>query len=331
MTRPLRIQFEDACYHVTCRGNARQDIFLDDSDRLFFLGLLQRSSEIYQVRILAYALMTNHFHLLVKTPLANLQEFMRHFNISYTSHFNKNHRRVGHLYQGRYKSFLIDADNYLMEVSRYIHLNPVRVRAQDSLSLTERQQSLNRYPWSSYPGYISESQRKSLITYSDVLHYFGDDNSGARQQYAQFVEDGLSEDIESPLAKGKGHGIIGTSEFIERIKNRFLDRDRDRELPAVKSIIGYISPETILSTISEYTGVPENAFLKKGYKGGIARVLAMELLYRYGWMNQREIGALMGIDYSAVSVGRARFRKILEKDKELLRLHQRIKSCLIQG
>ena len=169
------------------------------------------------------------------------------------------------------------------------------------------------------------------MNYSDVLRYFGDDDPGGRQQYARFVEAGLSEDIASPLAQGKGHGIIGSSEYIERIKRRFLISDRARELPAVKSIIGHISPETILATISKNTGVPETAFLKKGYKGGIARVLAMELLYRYGGMNQREIGELMGIDYSAVSVGRARFRKFLEKDTELLQLLDRIKGSLIQG
>ena len=108
MARPLRIQFENAYYHVTCRGNAQQAIFKGDTDRLPFLDLLKRSSEIYHVEILSYVLMPNHFHLLVKTLRANLQEFMRHFNISYTSYFNHRHKRSGHLYQGRYKSFLID-------------------------------------------------------------------------------------------------------------------------------------------------------------------------------------------------------------------------------
>ena len=105
MSRSLRIQYENGYYHVTCRGNARDDIFVDDADRNAFLELLARSTEIYQVDILAFVLMTNHFHIVIKTPLANLQEFMRHFNISYTSCFNRIHHRVGHLYQGRYKSF----------------------------------------------------------------------------------------------------------------------------------------------------------------------------------------------------------------------------------
>ena len=128
MARPLRIQFENAYYHVTCRGNDRRNIFFSDADRLAFLDLLGSSSDIYQTEILAYVPMSNHFHLLVKTPRGNLQEFMRHFNISYTAWYNRRHRRSGHLYQGRYHSFLIDADNYLKEVSRYIHLNPVKIK-----------------------------------------------------------------------------------------------------------------------------------------------------------------------------------------------------------
>ena len=112
MARPLRIQYPGACYHVTCRGNERRKIFRDDQDRKGFLERLALSLEIYEVSLLCYVLMDTHFHLLVMTPKGNLAEFMRHFNVSYTSAFNRRHRRVGHLYQGRYKAFLIDADTY---------------------------------------------------------------------------------------------------------------------------------------------------------------------------------------------------------------------------
>jgi REP element-mobilizing transposase RayT len=114
MARPLRIQFPNAHYHVTCRGNARQEIVKSDGDSTAFLDRLSRSGEIYQVDVFGFVLMRNHFHLLVRTPRGHLQEFMRHFNISYTSYFNRAHHRSGHLYQGRYKAFLIDADSYLL-------------------------------------------------------------------------------------------------------------------------------------------------------------------------------------------------------------------------
>lgn len=145
MSRPLRIQYPDACYHVTCRGNGKQNIFLTDHDRSKFLELLTRSVGIYDVRLYAFVLMANHFHLIVKTPGANLQEFMRHFNISYTAYFNKLHQRSGHLYQGRYKSFLIDVDSYFLEVSRYIHLNPVRIPSFSESSDEEKKIALNAY------------------------------------------------------------------------------------------------------------------------------------------------------------------------------------------
>ena len=129
MSRPLRIQYPDAYYHVTCRGNEQQLIFRRLEDRQEFFRLLARSVDIFDVRLLAYALMPNHFHLLVCTPKGNLSEFMRHFNISYTGAFNRKYKRSGHLYQGRYKAFLIDGDNYLLEVFRYIHLNPLRMKS----------------------------------------------------------------------------------------------------------------------------------------------------------------------------------------------------------
>ena len=127
MTRPLRIDYPDALYHVTCRGNERKEIFRDDHDRSAFLEKLQSSLEVYALRLHAYVLMNNHFHLVLQTPKANLSEFMRQFNVSYTGYHNRRHQRAGHLYQGRFKAVLVEADSYLLELSRYVHLNPVRV------------------------------------------------------------------------------------------------------------------------------------------------------------------------------------------------------------
>src|SRR3990172_6988665 len=129
MARPLRIQFPGAVYHITCRGNDRRDIFRDDKDRTTFLDILARSLTTYEVKLFSYVLMENHFHLLVETSRGNLAEFMRHFNISYTGYFNRRHRRIGHLYQGRFKSIVVDEDSYLLELSRYVHLNPIRIKA----------------------------------------------------------------------------------------------------------------------------------------------------------------------------------------------------------
>ena len=306
MARPLRIQFENAYYHVTCRGNSGQEIFSDDADRSKFLDLLERSSDIYQTKILAYVLMSNHFHLLIKTPLSNLQEFMRHFNISYTSYYNWKHNRRGHLYQGRYKSFLVDGDQYLQEVSRYIHLNPIRLRLKSRMTLEEGKRYLRNYRWSSYGGFLSQGGRRGYLRVEEVLGYFGGDTAKGRRKYEAFVMEGIGGEVADPLERGKGHGIVGAEEFIEKIRGQYLRYAAEsREVPAVKKILAQVEPERIIRVICEIYQVEREDLLRRRYKG-VGRGVLMEMLYRYGGMNQREIGQLMGIDYSAVSVMRKR-------------------------
>lgn len=331
MARPLRIQFENAYYHVTCRGNARQEIFTSDTDRSVSLDLLERSVDIYQTEILAYVLMFNHFHLFVKTPLGNLQEFMRHFNISYTSYYNRALDRTGHLYQGRYKSFLVDADHYLQEVSRYIHLNPLRVKLSSGMTLDEKRKYLRNYRWSSYGGYVSTAQRRPFLQVGEVLAHFGGDTVRGRRKYAEFVMEGLSANMESPLERGKGHGILGAAEFIERIRGQYLPLSKEsREVPSVRKILALVEPEKIIRGICEVFDVEKETLLKRGYKG-VARSVLMEMLYRYGGMNQREIGELMGVDYSAVSVARKRLLGTQEKDRKLLAKIERLRQRLARS
>jgi len=187
MARPLRIQYPGAVYHVMCRGNERREIFRGDDDRRAFLDFLVNSLGTYSVILHAYVLMTDHFHLLVETPLGNLAEFMRHFNITYTGYFNRQHKRVGHLYQGRYKSVLVEKENYLSMVSRYIHLNPVRIKSLESNSGREKLAILSRYPWSSLSGYFDGERRQSMVDYSLVLADFGGENEKGRKGYQRQI------------------------------------------------------------------------------------------------------------------------------------------------
>jgi len=331
MARPLRIQFEDAYYHVTCRGNARRSIFFSDADRLVFLDLLGRSSVIYQAEVLTYVLMSNHFHLLVKTPLGNLQEFMRHFNISYTAFFNRRHRRPGHLYQGRYHSFLIDADHYLKEVSRYIHLNPFKVKQARLKDDAARKKLLRSYGWSSYPGYVDRQERRPFLRVEEVLDYFGGDTPHGRRSYSGFVEQGLVTDLENPLVLGKGHGIIGGRDFVDRVRDRYVaSAGRRREQPAVGRLKVSVEPDRIVAAICAVLNVERGDLLRKGYRG-FGRGLLMEMLYRYGGMKQPEIGGLLGIDYSAVSIGRKRFLMMTESDPQIRSLFGKAKSRISQG
>jgi hypothetical protein len=275
--------------------------------------------------------MRNHFHLAVKTPLGNLKEFMRHFNISYTSYFNRRHKRVGHLYQGRYKAFLIDADSYLQEVTRYVHLNPTRVKGKANLVVKERKRELEGYSWSSYVYYVGRRKGNSLLASEEILGYFGGNTSRGRRSYRKFVEEGLEGEIESPLRKGKGHGIVGDEDFMEGVRDRFLKKAREsREVPGFKGIIGQIAPAKILGVVCKETGVNGDELQKKGERE-IGRGLLMEMLYRYGALNQREIGEMTGVDYSSVSVARKRFQVLSEGNKKVLELMDRVKNKISQG
>ena len=141
MSRPLRIEYAGALYHVTSRGDGQKEIYLDDKDRREFLTILGRVCERFNWMVHAYCLMSNHYHILVETPEGNLSQGMRQLNGVYTQSFNKNHKRVGHVYQGRYKAIIVQKDSYLLELSRYVVLNPVRARMV---------RSVVDWPWSSY-------------------------------------------------------------------------------------------------------------------------------------------------------------------------------------
>ena len=216
MARPLRIQYSDAYYHVTCRGNDRRSIYRDDSDRELFLEKLKASLEIYGVALHAYVLMGNHFHLLVQTPKANLSEFMRHFNIAYTGAYNRRHKRVGHLYQGRYKAILVEGDIYLLELSRYLHLNPIRIKPHKGKGYTEQWRVLEKYRWSSLRGYLKATERESWVNYDEVLGQVG----GSRNRYRQFIEEGLERGYNTPWENLKGQVILGREEFVRKLKGK---------------------------------------------------------------------------------------------------------------
>ena len=296
MARPLRIQYRHAYYHVTCRGNDRRSIYRDDRDRELFLEKLKTSLDIYQVNLHAYVLMGNHFHMIVQTPRANLSEFMRHFNITYTGDFNRRHRRVGHLYQGRYKAILVDKDSYLAEVSRYVHLNPVRVKPHKGKSAAERWRVLERYKWSSLPGYLDPSKRQGSVNYEEVLAESG----GTARRYRQFIDDGLRQGYETPWEKVTGQVVLAREEFVAQLGKRVSSRASRREHPSVKAF-HRVEPEKVLSLVSRHMKVKREDLVRRRTAFRDERAVAIDLLYRYSAMKQREIGKrLAEIDYSAV-------------------------------
>ena len=185
MARPVRIEYPGAVYHIISRGNNRAAVFRDDHDRKRYLEKLSLYCEEKEVDLLAYCLLTNHVHLLLETPKGNLSKMMQPFQTSYTVYFNKRHQRSGHVFEQRYKAFLVDKDNYLLEVTRYIHLNPV------AAGIVERPRD---YRWSSYRDYLAGKGVGGLKS-QRILEYFSGPRRRQLASYREFVE--------GRLAKGK--------------------------------------------------------------------------------------------------------------------------------
>ena len=243
---------------------------------------------------------------------------MRHFNISYTGSFNRKYKRSGHLYQGRYKAFLIDENNYLLEVSRYIHLNPLRMKSK--IPIEERWRNLMINESTSFPGYIKQRNRKSFVHYRTILDYYGDEGQGSMNEYKKFVAEGMEKNISSPLERGKGTGIIGAEDFVDKIRKIFgKDKDRKpsrREQPAFRELNKGVKPDELIDRYSQLVKVSRKDLTTKGKQSPL-RAMLMELLYRFCKISQPEIGRLLGgIDYSAVSQARKRLQLKIQMEPE---------------
>ena len=208
MARPLRLEFAGALYHLTARGNARQKIFLDEEDRRCFLEFLGKEVEQQGWLLYAYCLMDNHYHLLLETPEPNLVAGMRRLNGVYTQAFNRRHRRIGHLLQGRYKAILVDKDAYLLELCRYIVLNPVRAKAVKQPA---------QWRWSSYAATAGRASAPPWLALQAVQVLFA-----SRAAYERFVAQGLGQ--ESPWVQLRGQIYLGGEEFLKRLERRLPAR-----------------------------------------------------------------------------------------------------------
>lgn len=209
MARPLRIEYPGALYHVTARGNARADIYLDDGDRRLFLDLLAQAAERYDWLCHAYCLMDNHYHLLIETGRATLGRGMRHLGGVYTQRLNRVHDRVGHVFQGRYKAILVERDAHLLELSRYVVLNPVRagmVRAAKD------------WRWSSYRATAGQARTPDWLSTDWILARFGDHQARARSAYRRFVAEGAG--AASPWQDLGGGVVLGGEAFRAEVADR---------------------------------------------------------------------------------------------------------------
>ena len=308
MTRPLRLAYPGAFYHVTCRGNARQAI-RDAQDGQAFVHRLGLAVETHQVRLHCYVLMRNHFHLVVETPQANVSAFMRQFNILYTGYFNRRYGRVGHVYQGRFKAIVVEAEAYLTELSRYVHLNPVRIGALRKVSAEEKLRTLKHSPWSSLAGYVNTQHRSPIVDYGLVLASFGGATPQGRRAYARYIEEGVRGQVVSPWEHLRGQVLLGSEAFVERLRPQAqAGRAAEREQPARRALAQAWDLDAAVEALADELGREVAELCRRG--GGLDRALVMECLYRYTGASQRTIGQKMGgVDYSRVSRQRKELRE----------------------
>jgi len=276
MARPLRIEFPGAVYHVTSRGNAGQAIFIDDEDRGRFLDGLSIVVERFKWLCHAYCLMENHYHLLIETPNGNLSKGMRELNGVYTQGYNQRYRRVGHLFQGRYKAILVEKDNHLLSLCRYVVLNPAGV------GLIKRPE---QWRWSSYRATVGLAKSPSFLTIDWVLSQFGGRKRVALEKYRRFVMEGINK--ESPWETLRGQIFWGTDEFIKQLRGLLEEKGGLKEVPRAQRYVAR-------SSLKE---------LFKGKKGKERRAedrIIYDAYVRYGY-TMKEIAEYLGFHYATIS------------------------------
>jgi putative transposase len=271
MARPLRIEFAGALYHVTARGNAREDIYRDDEDRQQFLKLLQNMVNRHDWYCHAYCLMDNHYHLLVETNTPTLSKGMKFLNGTYTQYFNRRHRRVGHVFQGRFKAILVQKDSHLLELARYIALNPVRAQMVHSAE---------EWRWSSYRAIAGYDESDACLTTKWILAGFAGTKDAAQQRYREFVQAGKGEP--SPWQQLKNQIFLGDNDFVNTMQSKLNPDQSLKDIPSKQKM----APIKPLSHFAER------------YK---TRDESLAQAYRSGHYTLAQVGEYFGVSYATVS------------------------------
>ncbi len=276
MARPLRIEFADALYHVTARGNGRQNIFHDNQDNRKFLEIFRKTLERFHWICHAFCLMGNHYHLMIETPDANLSRGMHHLNATFCQTYHKRYGTVGHLFQGRFKAIVVDRDSYLLELGRYVVLNPVRA------GLVARPED---WPWSSYRAMagLRASEGSEFLTTFWLLGQFDPDVTVARRCYLDFVSAGIG--LDSPWPQLQSQIFLGKERFIDKLKDVIPEKTSDKEIPRQQRYANRPHLEEIFASWRT----------KKKRNEGI-----ITSHFTYGY-KQKEIADFLGIHYTTVS------------------------------
>lgn len=328
MARPLRVIFQGAWYHVMNRGAAHGAVFREPSDYRDFLSLLEDLDERFQVEIHGFCAMGNHYHVLLRTPQANLSPAMRHLDGVLTQRLHRRRGTDGPVFRGRFRAVLVQADRHLAQVSRYIHLNPVEAglaaRAED-------------WPWSSYRGYLDPAAEPGWLWTGLVLQWFG--NIGARQRYREFVEAGLDPGTRDFYGRPRWASVLGGDDLVDRVRQEaaLLDATTRRELPELRSVLLRAPLPVVARAVAEaFEVAPESLRVSRAGRDGrsaLARGALVHAARRLGGWHLHEIAAWIGYrSYSGASQAAARFAEAAAADPDLRRrLEEGVKSSLVRS
>ena len=302
MSRPLRVQFGGAVYHVMNRGMARQTTFVDEQDCQAFLSTLGEAHRLWAIEVFSYCLMKNHYHVCLRTPKGNLSRVMRHVDGLYTQRFNRHHKRDGSLFRGRYQAILVDEDAYLAQVVRYIHLNPI------SAGVVEQPQ---QYRWSSHFHYLKPKGAPEWLNTDEVLEQLG-----RSQGFHEFVLSGNEEALEKYYQSKRHSPVLGRQEFVEKLK--LVRAKLNREIPRYQRRALEINPERVIAKTARMYGVAKEDLLN-GRRGqeNEARKVAMYLVRRCCDRTLGETARLFGLgSYGAVGWVCHQVKAQMEREKK---------------
>ena len=324
MARPLRVEYPGALYHVINRGNAGENLFKGIRDREKFLEYLETAIERFSLKIYTYCLMTNHFHVLLETRLPNLSQAIQWVNVSYAGYFNRKYQRNGHLFQGRFKSILVDADEYLKQLSRYIHLNPVRA------NLVEHP---DEYKWSSYATVTGKTKEPAWLESAWLLSQFGTKRKQAITNYKKFVEEANTKDLKNPAKDLSGGFILGSPDFVIWIKETFLStRSDENEIPQLRELKPRINIDQIVIAVCREFNCEIETILQKGRKRNVARDVAIYLVRVLSGEKGKNIGAYFGnISGAAITRRYNCLVKQIENNKRFRNRIQRLKHKIVNN
>jgi len=313
-------------------GDARSKLFKTDSDRDRFLERLSERVEQYNIRLYMFVLMSNHLHLVFETPEGNCSKFMQSLSTAYTVYYNLRYNRHGHLFDGRYKAKLVEGDDYLLALTRYVHLNPVQVSGIEDQPLEDRIRYLRQYPWSTYQSYIGKRKELPYVEYAPILAEMRGKKKDLPKRYRAFVESGLAEtDEEFTEALKESPRSIGSDGFrawVDELYQKLIEKSDTPEDISFRRITEPLYPDIVLAAVAEIFEEEEDEFRRRKRNSPL-RAVAARYLIKYAGMSQRDVAVFLEVGSgTAINKQLLRYSEAFTKDRRLRRLLKKIEKRL---